>query len=219
MAGRLSRAGREPLVLASSSPRRQEIVRILGLPFVVRAADVDEAALPGEPPETAVQRLAEAKVRWVAAAAAERYVVGADTVVVLGGAILGKPADAGEAAAMLRSLRGREHGVVSGVAALDRVEGRLALGAARTRVWMRGYGDDEIARYAASGEPLDKAGAYAIQDPHFRPVARFEGCYLNVVGLPLCLLLDLLWEVGVEVAPPDPARVRRLCPHCVLQPS
>jgi MAF protein len=208
-----------PLVLASASPRRREILATLGLPFVVRAGDVDESPLAREEPASLARRLAEAKARAVAANAGERYVAGADTVVVLDGALLGKPADDAAATAMLRSLRGREHQVVSGVAVLDRIAGRCAVGALSTRVWMRDYGDDEVARYVASGEPLDKAGAYAIQDPHFRPVARIEGCYLNVVGLPLCLLLNLLWEAGVEVAPPEPERVGRLCPHCALQPG
>ena len=218
MGARLSPAGREPLVLASASPRRWQIMLSLGLPFVVRSGAVDESSLAGEDPAAMVQRLAEAKAHRVASSAAERFVVGADTVVVLDGAHLGKPADGAEAESMLRNLRGREHSVVSGVAVLDRVGGRRAVGALSTRVWMRDYGDDELARYVATGEPLDKAGGYAIQDHNFRPVARLEGCYLNVVGLPLCLLLDLLWEAGVDVAPPEPTRVRRLCPHCLLQP-
>lgn len=208
-----------PLVLASASPRRREILEALGVPYVVRASDVAEAPLGGEPAVATAKRLAVEKAAQVAANARERLVVGADTVVVHQGTILGKPADDAEAAAMLRRLRGRRHDVVSGVAVIDRHSGRTLVEALATAVWMREYGDDEVARYIARGEPFDKAGAYAIQDPHFRPVDRIDGCYLNVVGLPLCLLLSLLWQAGVPVPPPAPDRVRPLCPSCVLLPD
>jgi MAF protein len=186
------------------------------MPFVVRASDVPEDTLPSESPEAAVERLAVAKAAAVGATAAERFVIGADTVVVCDGDILGKPAGAAEARAMLRRLRGRGHTVTSGIAVLDRESGRQAAGSLTTTVWMRPYGDDEIEAYIASGDPFDKAGAYAIQDPGFRPVARIEGCYLCVVGLPLCLLTYLLWQAGVPVSPPDRAAVKPLCPNCVF---
>ncbi|MHB1130929.1 MAG: Maf family protein [Chloroflexota bacterium] len=207
------------LVLASASPRRREILGALGLPFVVRAADVDETPTAGESPAATVCRLAVAKARAVTLEPEERFVIAADTMVVLEGEVLGKPADPAEATTMLCRLRARPHEVISGVAVLDHAGGRLAADALTTRVWMRDYADAEIAAYVASGEPFDKAGAYAIQDPVFRPVARLEGCYLNVVGLPLCLLLSLLWEAGASLDPPDPRQIRRLCPHCLLQPD
>ncbi len=119
---------------------------------------------------------------------------------------------------MLACLRGRRHEVTSGVAVVDARSGRTGVGLLTTGVWMREYSAEEVESYIASGDPFDKAGAYAIQDPGFHPVARIEGCYLNVMGLPLCLLLDVLWEAGALVAPPDPARVRPLCHHCVLSP-
>jgi len=205
-----------PLVLASSSPRRREIVAALGAPFVIHAAGVDEAPLPGESAATAARRLAEDKALAAAADAPGRYVVGADTVVVLAGEILGKPADAAAATAMLRHLRGRRHDVVSGVAVVDRQSGRRFAGALATAVWMRHYRDAEIARYVGRGEPFDKAGAYAIQDRDFNPVGSIAGCYLNVVGLPLCLLLYLLALAGVALPPPSSALLQRLCPNCVL---
>lgn len=203
-------------MLASSSPRRRAIMSALGLPYVVRVAAIEETPLPGEVPSATVERLALAKAAVVAQRSPERFLVGADTVVVLDGAILGKPADASQAGAMLRALRDREHDVVSGVAVLDRTSGRGAVGSLVTWVRMRAYSEEEITRYIASGEPLDKAGAYAIQDAVFRPVAGIRGCYLNVVGLPLCLLTYLLWEAGVVFPAPGHGRVGRLCPQCVL---
>ncbi len=204
------------LVLASASPRRREILAALGVPFLVYASDLAEAPLPAEGAATAARRLALAKALAVTGEVRERYIVGADTLVVYQGALLGKPADATEATAMLRRLRAARHEVVSGVAVVDRATGRQAVGELTTAVWMRDYGEDEIAAYVASGEPFDKAGAYAIQDPIFRPVARWQGCYLNVVGLPLCLLLYLLWEVGLAIPAPPPARLRPLCPGCIF---
>lgn len=189
---------------------------VLDLPFVVRASDIPEVTLPGEAPVAAAQRLAAAKAAGVAATARERFVIGADTVVVCGDDIIGKPADAAEARAMLRRLRGREHTVTSGVAVHESVSGRQVVGSLTTTVWMRPFADAEIEAYVVTGDPLDKAGAYAIQHPVFRPVERIEGCYLNVVGLPLCLLLHLLWQAGAPVHPPEPALVRPLCPRCVL---
>ncbi|MHB1006379.1 MAG: Maf family protein [Chloroflexota bacterium] len=207
-----------PFILASNSPRRREILAALGVPFVVRASEVPESPLPGETAEYTVRRLAEAKAREVTVAARERFVIGADTVVVCDGASLGKPANATEARAMLASLRGRRHEVTSGIAVVDTRSGNASVGTHTTAVWMREYSRAEVERYIASGDPFDKAGAYAIQDPAFHPVACIEGCYLNVVGLPLCLLLALLWEAGAPIPPPDPARVSTLCRDCVLVP-
>ncbi|MBI4497970.1 MAG: septum formation protein Maf [Chloroflexi bacterium] len=190
------------VVLASASPRRRELLACLGLPFQIAPAAVDEAALlRGAPatPETA-EALARAKAQ-AAAAPPGAVVIAADTLVVRDGTILGKPRDPEEAAAMLHTLRGRAHQVMTGVAVrLAGTQGAQS-GHAVSAVTMRPYAEAEIQAYVASGDPLDKAGAYAIQHPVFRPVARLEGCYWNVVGLPLCLLGRLLAAVGVPCLP------------------
>ncbi len=167
-------------------------------------ADVDESLLPGELPQVYVRRLAEMKARAVLSrveqspreALLQRFVViAADTAVVDGTDILGKPEDAAEAEAMLRSLRGRIHQVYTGLAALA-VGGRLLNDICVSEVVMRDYSDAEMMAYIASGDPLDKAGAYAIQHAGFRPVERLQGCYANVMGLPLCHLVRLLAGFG-----------------------
>ncbi len=191
------------LLLASSSPRRQELFSLLGLPFQVAAAQMEEEAEAGEAPQDMAGRLALAKARVVAALHPEALVVGCDTVVALRGEVLGKPADAAEAGAMLRRLRGRPHRVCTGVAVVG--QGREAVEVAETTVLMRPYSDVELVAYIASGDPLDKAGAYAIQHPVFRPVASWEGCYANVVGLPLCHLVRLLRAWSVVPAADVPA--------------
>ena len=200
----------EGILLASQSPRRRELIKLLGLPVQAAAADVDETPLPAETPAAYVRRLAETKARALAPSLKERremrWIVAADTAVVADGEILGKPADETEAAAMLRRLRGRSHAVLTGVAVLDTATGRIKTSVERTAVFMRAFHDDEIAAYVASGDPLDKAGAYAIQNRAFSPVARIEGCYANVVGLPLCTLACLLRELGASPAADVPAR-------------
>lgn len=184
------------MLLASASPRRRDLLARLGLPFRTAVSAIEETPLPGESGEALARRLARTKALVIAPAYPDVVVLAADTVVVLDGCPLGKPADTTEAWTMLRALRGRSHEVITAVCVY--VPGRSPLSAALTTcVWMRAYGDDEIAAYVASGEPFDKAGAYAIQDPTFRPVARWRGCYTNVVGLPLCLTSALLQTVGV----------------------
>jgi len=185
------------LILASASPRRQELLTHLGVPFEVRPADVDETLLPNEPPLTSARRLATAKAQAVAAPGLT--VIGADTLVTLDGRPLGKPADADEARSMLRRLRGRPHEVVTGVAVA--ADGKLAVAHASTGVVMRRYADYEIEAYIATGDPLDKAGAYAIQATEFKPVQMWNGCYCNVVGLPLALTASLLVQAGYPLAP------------------
>ena len=189
---------RTPLVLASASPRRRELLSQVGLNACVVPADVDESVLPGELPEGHVIRLSTAKALAVAARpdVAGRFFLGSDTVVVRDGAILGKPADAEEAAAMLHSLSGRAHQVVSGYAVHDRASSRTVSGAVITTVWFKELTDSEIAGYIASGEPFDKAGAYAIQGLGAFMVPRIEGSYPNVVGLPLCEVIAALEELG-----------------------
>ncbi|HZW03829.1 MAG TPA: Maf family protein [Anaerolineaceae bacterium] len=187
------------LLLASQSPRRKELLARTGWDFTVYAADVDEDLRAGEPPSDYVLRLAETKARALAAQAGSgQVIVAADTTVVAGGDVLGKPADAAEAHRMLERLRGRVHQVYTAVAAFDPASGRLETDLCVTDVLMRPYGDAEIAAYVASGDPLDKAGAYAIQNPAFHPVEAIRGCYDCVVGLPLDHLARLLRAFGLQ---------------------
>jgi 23S rRNA (uracil1939-C5)-methyltransferase len=185
------------VVLASASPRRRELLLALGLDFVSVASPEDEVISSDELPATVAERLALAKARVVVESHGDKAVIGADTIVVLDGAILGKPRDEAEAVDMLKKLRGRQHDVITAVAVIR--GGCSIVDHVTTKVAMRNYTDDEIAAYVASGEPMDKAGAYAVQDAIFAPVAGYDGCYLNIVGLPLCLLARLLRELGVEV--------------------
>lgn len=181
------------LVLASSSPRRRQLLGLSGWSFSLAPAEVDESQLPGESPTAYVLRLAEAKARAAAAGRhPEQIVIGSDTTVVDSGVILGKPKDADEARAMLRQLRGRTHRVYTGLAALRIRDGRLGTDLCVTEVPMRAYSDGEIEAYIASGDPLDKAGAYGIQNPDFQPVESMSGCYASVMGFPLCHLVRLL---------------------------
>jgi septum formation protein len=187
------------LVLASSSPRRQQLLRLLVVRFEVATADIDESQHHYEAPIDLVQRLAREKALAVAARCPDRPVLGADTIVVLDGEVLGKPVDANDAAAMLRRLRGRPHTVWSAVYACNPALGRSAAALNETTVWMRAYSDDEIAAYVASGDPLDKAGAYAIQHPGFAPAERIAGCYSGVMGFPLGEVVQVLQAIGVDV--------------------
>ena len=173
------------LVLASQSPRRAEILRQAGIPFTVRAAEVDETPLPDEKPEDYVRRLAEEKALAVEAAPAET-VLGADTTVVIDGQMLAKPADAADARRMLETLSGRRHEVLTGICL--RQGTTLIRDWATTRVWFRPMTAQEITDYVASGEPADKAGGYAIQGLASKYIERIDGCYFNVVGLPVALV-------------------------------
>lgn len=192
------------LVLASQSPRRRELLALLGLPFDVVAADVVETPRPGELPAALVSRLSQEKAR-AATALPGTVVIACDTIVALDGDVLGKPRDAAEATAMLLRLRGRPHTVYSAVTLLETSAGRMLTDVAETTVVMRVYTDAELAAYVASGDPLDKAGAYAIQHAGFRPVAEVQGCYANVTGLPLCHLTHCLRAWGIEPARDVPA--------------
>jgi septum formation protein len=184
------------LLLASSSPRRRELLAAAGWAFDVEAVDVDERQLPDEAPDAYVERVARAKAIAGAARHPGRPVVGADTTVVIDGVALGKPADAEDAARMLARLSGRSHQVLTGVAV---ARGELVLSTVeRTTVWFVPMSRDEIRRYVETGEPMDKAGAYAIQGFASRFITRIEGSYANVVGLPVTTLATLLGQVGVE---------------------
>lgn len=181
-----------PFVLASASPRRQELLAAAGYAFTVQTADVDETPLAGESAEAYVARLAEAKARAVLARRPDALVLGADTTVVVDGDILAKPADAADAARMLGRLQSRAHEVLTGVALVSARWSRVAVAA--TSVWFAPMTAAEIEAYVASGEPMDKAGAYAIQGRAARYVTRIEGSYSNVVGLPVALVEALLAE-------------------------
>jgi septum formation protein len=217
------------IVLASASPRRQELLRIAGIPFTVQAADINERPLAGESPRDCAERLAREKALAVFQSRPQQCVLGADTIVVVGDTILGKPRDAEDAARMLRLLAGRTHAVITGVCLVGPVaggqrseaskskiarlagridekpttgDGQLATALERTAsestlVTFCQLSDDEIRDYIATGEPMDKAGAYAIQGVASRWIPRIEGGYSNVVGLPVALVYAMLRERGM----------------------
>jgi len=187
------------LLLASGSPRRRELIGLLGLPFEVTRADIDETPLPHEPAAAYTQRLSREKAQAVLDSASDHVLIlAADTTVADGDLILGKPADAEEARSMLRRLRGRTHQVYTALTLIDPATRRSMTDLAVTDVLMRDYSDEEIEAYIASGDPFDKAGGYAIQNEAFRPVEALNGCYSNVVGLPMCHLVRALRLFGVE---------------------
>lgn len=201
----------EPLaLLATNSPRRWEVFEALRIPYEIFPPYEDEPPLEqGRDPATQAEARALAKAQEVAEETGWGWVIGADTIVVADGDLLGKPRDAAEAEAMLKRLRGREHRVITGVAVVNARTAEIYTAHEVTTVNMRNYSDEEIRRYIQRGEPFDKAGAYAIQDPLFRPVASWDGCYLNVVGLPLCSAavglrnLLLFWMPGAMELPPQ----------------
>jgi septum formation protein len=180
------------LVLASRSPRRREILQQAGIPFVVRPADVDETPLPGEAARDYVTRIAREKANATAAEPGE-IVLAADTTVVIQGQILAKPLDAADARRMLHMLSGQGHEVLTGI--YLRSAGRVIEDCAETSVWFAPLSAEEIEDYAASGEPMDKAGAYAIQGLASKFIQRIEGCYFNVMGLPVAMVYRHLREL------------------------
>ena len=188
-----------PLVLASSSPRRAELLRAAGIPFEVVPANVDEQQHVGEDAETYVRRLAADKAATVADAHRGRTVLGADTAVVLEGEVLGKPVDAADAAGMLSRLSGRSHLVLTGVCLIDPT-GHAETAVAVTRVEFRQLSAAEIDQYVASGEPMDKAGAYGIQAGARGFIARVEGERDTVVGLPVALIQAMCERRGIQVS-------------------
>lgn len=181
------------LVLASRSPRRAELLAAAGYAFTVRAADIDETPRPAESPRDYVLRVAEEKARAVEAAASET-ILAADTSVVLGTVIMGKPNDAADAVRMLGALSGQKHEVITGIC-LKRGQ-HVVRDFASTAVWFAPLSEDEIESYVASGEPMDKAGAYGIQGLASRFIERIDGSYSNVVGLPVALVYRRLREFG-----------------------
>jgi septum formation protein len=183
------------LILASSSPRRAELLRAAGIDFIVRAADIDETIRQHEPPRDYVARLSREKARAVVRG--DELTLGADTTVVINGEIIGKPADAEEAGRMLRALSGQWHEVLTGVT-LARAD-RTISAVSSTRVKFAELSDAEIEWYVSTGEPMDKAGAYAIQGHASLFIERIEGSYSNVVGLPVQLTYHLARQLGVEL--------------------
>lgn len=187
------------LILASGSPRRRELLGLTGLPFTVVTADIDETPLPGEAADTYTARLSREKAQAVCHHVSRpALILAADTTVADGGAILGKPASDEEARAMLRQLRGRAHQVYTALTLIDTTLGHSHTSIEKSDVWMRDYTDAEIETYIASRDPFDKAGGYAIQNPDFHPVESLNGCYSNVMGLPLCLLVRMLRQFNTE---------------------
>jgi septum formation protein len=185
------------LILASASLRRAEILRSAGLPFLVLSSAVDETPIPGESPLELVRRLAAAKAELAAArAVGPAIVIAADTIVTLDGAMLGKPRTTEDARQMLEKLAGRTHSVITGVALVRLPDVERREFHETTHVHMGALDEEEIVRYLSSGEPFDKAGAYAIQGRAGRYIPRIEGCYYNVVGLPLARLCNALAELG-----------------------
>ena len=188
-----------PIILASNSPRRKELLRQVGVSFTVDPADVDERPLPGERPEDYAVRVALDKARVAAARSKNGVIIAADTIVVVDDTILGKPADRNDAERMLTVLSNRVHRVITGLAVIDAASGKTMTNSAVTSVWFRDLSQQEIQSYIAGGEPLDKAGAYGIQGKGALLVKQIEGCYFNVVGLPLSLLGELLRKFGISL--------------------
>ena len=213
-------ATQRPLLLASASPRRRQIISRLGLPFTVAVSPGDE-----DKAQTYYQGPVDGLAQWTAMhkalmmltqpEAADALIITADTTVLLEDQILGKPRDAAHARELLLALRGRWHRVTTGVVVCTLSAGEVILRGktCTTPVLMRSYSEDEISTYIATGDPMDKAGAYGIQHTQFQPTEQIDGCYLNVVGLPLCVLVDLLAEFGIQPAIDGPAESICNCEH------
>lgn len=187
------------IILASASPRRAQLMEQLGINFRIMVSEVDEQITPGQSPETLVQELARRKAEAVALGEDEGLVIAADTLVISDGHIFGKPTSPDEAVAMLQQLSGKSHTVVTGVAVVNAATGEVLTGAEKTEVYFRPLTEEEIWAYVRSGEPLDKAGAYGIQGLGSLLVSRIEGCFFNVVGLPLAKLAEMLRHFGVDL--------------------
>jgi MAF protein len=197
------------ILLASNSPRRKQLLALTRWNFIVSAANVDESLRANESPGEYVLRLAETKA-LAAKAEADQIVLAADTTVVDGQHILGKPEDEADAVRMLTQLRGRTHQVYTGIALLRKSDNSLLTDLCVTDVPMRDYSDEEIRAYVASGDPPDKAGAYAIQHAGFHPVAAMDGCFASVMGLPLCHVVRLMGRLNVQPEADVPASCQNL---------
>lgn len=184
------------IVLASASPRRSELMALAGIAFDVTPADICEDVLPGEQPDEHVMRLSREKAQAVAAKTEGRFFIGADTVVVLDGRIMGKPVDASAAFEMLTALSGRSHEVITGITVFDSQSGFCSTSSVRTEVVFKVLKEKELTAYIATGCPMDKAGAYAIQGGAVHFVRSICGSYTNVVGLPMTELYEMLEDCG-----------------------
>ena len=199
------------LVLASNSPRRKQLLALGNWNFVVNVADIDEAVLEGETPKEYVIRLAQGKALAVKdKATVDNIIIGSDTTVVVDDTILGKPVDEQDAEKMLKQLRGRTHQVYTGIALYRVRDGKMLTELSITDVPMREYSDDEIRAYIETGDPMDKAGAYAIQHPDFQPVHSMQGCYAGVMGLSMCHVLRALQKFEIFPAADVPAACQSL---------
>lgn len=210
----------KPLILASASPRRHALLALTGWAFAVHTTHADETPLPQEDAVTFVRRMSETKAALCADQLGPRpaLILACDTTVALDGDILNKPASAAEATAMLQRLRGRAHQVHTAITVLEADTGQRLTEVVTSRVPMRAYADDEIAAYVATGDPLDKAGAYAIQNSTLQPVERaaFADCFANVMGLPLCHVVRALrrwgWHPPADVPGACQAFIPYACP-------
>jgi septum formation protein len=196
------------LILASASPRRHELVEMLDVPFTVETPDIDESELPREAPAEYVQRLSRDKAATIAARHDEGVIVAADTTVAFKGRIIGKPRDEAEAREMLQALQGEQHRVLTGVTVQDAATGKAITDLCESKVRLRAMSEAEIEAYVESGDPLDKAAAYAIQNVEFAPVEVVVGCPANVMGLPLCHVIRSLRRLGVSLPPSEPLDCR-----------
>jgi septum formation protein len=188
-----------PVVLASASPRRRELLENIGLKFTVDPAEIAEIQTAKLKPAELAKELSRHKARAAASRHADSIIIAADTFGVLDGVILGKPVDERHARKMLAGLSGRYHSVITGFTVIDSASGRIVTRAVETRVYFRKLSRSEITRYVKTGEPLDKAGAYAIQGLGALLVERIEGDYCNVIGLPLCALTGVLRRFGIAL--------------------
>ena len=205
------------LTLASASPRRRELMEALGLDFTITPADLTEDTIPGESPQEMVQRLAREKAQAVSATMDSGLVIGADSTVVFEGRAVGKPGDDDEARLMLLQLRGTTHHVSTGLTVVDAASGRTLSDYMTSQITLRDITDEEIEHSIASGVPKDKAGAYAVQDTELRPAIDWQGCYNNIVGLPVCRLLEMLQELGYRMPPGWTAPSGIICgEECVI---
>lgn len=206
-------------VLASNSPRRKQLFSLGGWGFDIIAADVDETPFEGEPPREYVIRLAKTKATAVQArAGSDAVIVGSDTTVVDENEILGKPLNGDDARRMLKQLRGRVHQVYTGITILQNE--KMVVDLCITDVPMRDYSDQEVERYIQTGDPMDKAGAYAIQHPEFNPVTGLEGCYASVMGLPMCHILRALTHFEIATPADVPSSCQTLLKYdCKVSPA
>ncbi|GAB4262797.1 Maf family protein [Thermincola ferriacetica] len=187
------------IILASASPRRRELLDAVGLPYKVQVSAIDEKIPAAMTPADTAMNLALQKAQNVAGKIASGIVIGADTIVVLNGHVLGKPKDKTDAVNMLQALRGTSHRVITGLAVIDAEDGKTVQAFEETEVCFKNISDDDIDAYVATGEPMDKAGAYGIQGLGGLFVAGIRGCYFNVVGLPIPLLAEILKGFGVDI--------------------